>query len=116
MIRSPWDDGRLDGEGPDQFGPGDDPPALYHVKATVVDTKGLRVAEGETFEALFGTASRTESYAIQRAEMFFQGNGFEVVSDYKTDRTAFDKPRVQDVFDHVRDLKSREDMDTLSWI
>lgn len=113
--RSPWDDGRLDGVGPDQFGPGDDPPAVYHVEATVIDTKGVQVEEGEEFRANFGTAARSEDYAVRRAEMFFQGNGFEVVSDYETERVEL-PPSLPDILDHVEELKDREDMDGLSWI
>lgn len=113
--RSPWDDGRLDGVGPDQFGPGDDPPAIYHVEAAVLDTEGVQVEAGEEFRANFGTAARSEDYAIRRAEMFFQGHGFEVVSDYETDRVELD-PSVPNLLDHVQDLNDDEDTDDISWI
>lgn len=112
--RSPWDDGRLDDEG-DMFGPGEGDPTLYHVEATVVDTEGRQVEAGEEFDAMFGTASRTEDYAIQRAEMFFSAQGFEVVSDYDTERVDIGaSPR--DLAAHVSDLRTDEDTGGLSWI
>lgn len=113
--RPPWDDGRLDDVGPDQFGPGDADPAIYQVEATVLDVDGCHVDEGEEFRATFGTAARTADYAIRRAEMFFQGSGFEVVSEFDTERYDIGSSP-SELAEHLDDVANRDDTDGISFI
>lgn len=108
--RAPWDDGRQDSPDHDPFGPGEGDPKGFQVTALVEDTHGRNVEAGERFEAGFVTISRREAFAITRAEMFFQSQGLEVVSDIEAESFEVE-PSLDGLREVYQRMKEKDERD-----